>query len=40
MEAAGDSVAGSGCGPHGFAKVSSTNLDVLRAWIRNGAPNN
>ena len=41
MEATGsDAVSGSGCGPHGFAKVSSTNLDVIRAWIRNGAPNN
>jgi hypothetical protein len=41
MELAGsDAVGGSGCGPHGFAKVSSTNLDIIRAWIRNGAPNN
>jgi hypothetical protein len=41
MEATGsDAVAGSGCGPHGFAKVSAANLAILRAWIRNGAPNN
>lgn len=41
MEATGaDAVGGSACGPHGFAKVSATDLDILRAWIRNGAPNN
>ena len=41
MEAAGsDAVTGSSCGPHGFAKVSAANLAILRAWIRNGAPNN
>jgi hypothetical protein len=41
MEATGsDAVTGSGCGPHGFAKVSAANLDIIRAWIRNGAPNN
>ena len=41
MEATGsDAVTGSGCGPHGFAKVSSTNLAIIKAWIRNGAPNN
>jgi hypothetical protein len=41
MEVAGsDAVAGSGCGPHGAAKVSAANLAILRAWIRNGAPNN
>jgi hypothetical protein len=41
MEATGsDAVTGSGCGPHGFAKVSAANLAIIRAWIRNGAPNN
>jgi hypothetical protein len=41
MEATGsDAVVGSGCGPHGAAKVSAANLDIIRAWIRNGAPNN
>lgn len=40
METTGDLVAGSECGPHGFLKVSAANLEILRAWIRNGAPNN
>jgi hypothetical protein len=41
MEATGsDAVTGTGCGPHGFAKVNAANLAILRAWIRNGAPNN
>jgi uncharacterized protein YjdB len=40
MEPSGDTVTGSGCGPHGFAKVNAANLAILRAWIRNGAPNN
>jgi hypothetical protein len=38
METAGDAVGA--CGPHGFLKLSAGNLNILRAWIRNGAPNN
>jgi hypothetical protein len=38
MEGIGSDAVGA-CGPHG-TKVSAANLAILRAWIRNGAPNN
>jgi hypothetical protein len=38
MEASPNDVAFD-CGPHP-TKVSAANLAILRAWIRNGAPNN
>jgi hypothetical protein len=38
MEGIGSDAVGA-CGPHG-TKVSAADLAILRAWIRNGAPNN
>jgi hypothetical protein len=38
MEPSGSDEVGA-CGPHS-TKVSAANLAILRAWIRNGAPNN